>query len=729
LAQPFQIALTPFKTLEVPEGADSVLMHKAALLRDLIYVFLGCTLLAMAGILIVPTNLELPMLTGGLVAVLVTTVISLAILKKGQVRRATMAYVIGICALQFGSMLADGVQAHTMVSLVNLVLTCGFVLGARAALTFSVIMVTVVCTIMFYEHQSALPLLSFENAPVLRNMSLVSCMLATGFIAHVAIRRQQAGFQDRVVAEEALSRRIRRESDLTELAADIGMLHSVKSMIQRTIQILHQRPGAHATAHWSSFKGEEIALLGEPLSKETQAYINASALELQNGAFGSLQSTRLPGVKPAVTANYTRLPTTHSDENAVFVILTLAEQDEQVEAMPFFKAAIGLLVSGINRLEAEVQARQAQRLEAIGQLAGGIAHDFNNYLTTILGNADHARHNLDSKDKAREALNSVTAASERAAALVQKLLLFAREQNSEPQSLDMVEHLTSLRPMLGSFIQSPIDLRLTLPAEPIWVHIDPTALEQIIVNLLLNAKDAIELHGKIEIQVDVSEQNGQQWAVLSVTDTGIGIAPETRARMFEPFYTTKGPTHGTGLGLATVYGCLKAAGGRIDVESQLGHGSTFSAYLPRTQAPKSTTKTAAVENVRNISLDGIHILVVEDEENVRQTLQDMLQSAGANVALATNGREALQVVTSGANVDLVLSDLTMPVMGGMALAKKLRSADFNQPIVLMTGYNAEPQEIAPSLRLSRIYKPLRIKELLHSIDDALNGKPPQSPAP
>ena len=293
----------------------------------------------------------------------------------------------------------------------------------------------------------------------------------------------------------------------------------------------------------------------------------------------------------------------------------------------------------------------------------------------------------------------------------------------------MVEHLTSLRPMLGSFIESPIDLRLTLPAEPVWVHIDPTALEQIIVNLLLNAKDAIETHGKIDIQVDIEEQNGQQWAVLSVTDTGIGIPPEARVRMFEPFYTTKGPTHGTGLGLATVYGCLKAAGGRIDVESQLGHGSTFSAYLPRTQAPESAATAATTTPSTRVSLEGIHILVVEDEENVRQTLQDMLQSAGANVALATNGKEALQVVSSGANIDLILSDLTMPVMGGMALAKKLRSADFKQPIVLMTGYNATPNDLAPNLGLSRIYKPLRIKELLHSIDDALHGQSNQSSAP
>jgi PAS domain S-box-containing protein len=346
------------------------------------------------------------------------------------------------------------------------------------------------------------------------------------------------------------------------------------------------------------------------------------------------------------------------------------------------------------RLDLEARLLQAQRLESVGRLAGGIAHDFNNTMTAILGFARLTMDGLPPDDRNRRHLEAIESAAQSASGLVQQLLAFGRQQVLRPEVLDVSDVVAALLPMVQRLIGEDIQVSVNA-ATGLWpVEVDRVQLEQILVNLAVNARDAMPRGGRLTIEATNAEldaSNGEdhievahgEYVLLAVSDTGIGMDAETQARIFEPFYTTKDPARGTGLGLATVYGVVRQSAGHIWVYSELGHGTTFKIYLPRTSRPVDVRAPAPPS-----ALVGGHetVLVVEDEEILRTLVDAMLSRLGYSVVLAADAESAVDVL-HGQPIDAVVTDVVMPGATGVDLARRLRVDRPDLPILFMSGYS------------------------------------------
>jgi PAS domain S-box-containing protein len=347
----------------------------------------------------------------------------------------------------------------------------------------------------------------------------------------------------------------------------------------------------------------------------------------------------------------------------------------------------------------EVQYRQAQKMEAVGRLAGGIAHDFNNLLTAIIGTTALVLEDLGLEARARLDIQEIEKAAKRAAGLTRQLLIFSRQQVLEPRALDLNALVANLEKMLHRLIGEDIELR-TKPAAALGaVRADPGQLEQAIVNLVVNARDAMPQGGRLtietaEVELDRSYVAGhvptQQgpYVLLAVSDTGVGMDGATKARLFEPFFTTKEPGQGTGLGLATVYGIVKQSGGYVWAYSELGHGTTFKIYLPRVaetaEAPEATTGSPTP--VRGSET----VLVVEDQEEVRKLTKRVLGARGYTVLAARNGVEALEIIAQHpTQIHLMVTDVVMPGMNGRELAQLACAKRNDLKVLYVSGYTGE----------------------------------------
>jgi nitrogen-specific signal transduction histidine kinase len=342
------------------------------------------------------------------------------------------------------------------------------------------------------------------------------------------------------------------------------------------------------------------------------------------------------------------------------------------------------------------QLHQAQRLEAVGRLAGGIAHDFNNILTVISGNADLALVDLEQNDPMSQMFQEIADASRRAAALTRQLLAFSRKQILQPRVLDLNELVRGTEKMLRRLIGEDVRVSIRLQPDLGSVMADPGQVEQIVMNLAVNARDAMPRGGELLFEtgnVEIHETHAGiggvqihsgRYVKLTVTDTGEGMDEETVSRIFEPFFTTKEKGRGTGLGLSTVYGIVKQSGGYIWVKSELGKGTSFEITFPQVDlAPEREEKDAPVAPRRG----GETILLVEDEENVLKLARSMLERAGYKIVAARSGAEALRIVEDhGAPLHLLLTDVVMPGMSGRALADAAQSLRHGLRVLFTSGY-------------------------------------------
>jgi len=383
-----------------------------------------------------------------------------------------------------------------------------------------------------------------------------------------------------------------------------------------------------------------------------------------------------------------------------FVRLQRSEQ-EQIKISEQLRTQAG-------RMEAEVFERGQQleevnrsRLEALGRLAGGIAHDFNNLLGVVLGNAQLLQEKLPPDDPLKKGLEHITLAANRAADLTKQLLAYSRQQVIEPRVLDLNDILRGLEPMLRRLIRENIEIRI-LPARDLdAVRADLGQIEQVIMNLAINARDAMPQGGILILQtsnVVIDEEYKKQhphvavkpghYVLLEVSDTGQGIDPETQAHIFEPFFTTKPKGHGTGLGLATVYGIVKQNGGYVWVYSERGHGTTFKTYLPRTE---EVARLAAPSHAKEQLLTGSEtILVVEDQLMLRELVVSMLEEMGYTVLAADRPAAGLQLArTYSGPIHLVLTDVVMPGMNGKAMLQQFSQLHPDTKILFMSAYNED----------------------------------------
>ena len=371
--------------------------------------------------------------------------------------------------------------------------------------------------------------------------------------------------------------------------------------------------------------------------------------------------------------------------------------------------------------ESEAQLRQSQKLEAIGTLAGGVAHDFNNLLTVITGYTQLALMRTPPDDSTRADLKQVIEASDRAATLTHQLLAFSRKQVFLRSVIDLAAVVDGVAPMLHRLIGEHIELRLESETPLARIIADRGQLEQVIINLVVNARDAMPRGGTITIRTANDDARpGEQRVLLSVRDTGVGIAPEIRDRIFEPFYTTKDVGKGTGLGLSTVYGIVKQSGGTIELESEVGTGTTFNVWLPR-----SGDQTSGMsERVEQMAMPrGTEtILLIEDEPEVRALARRTLESLGYTVVTSSDALDALRLGTMS-RFDLVLSDIVMPAMSGPQVVSRLADVGVRPIIVFMSGYADDAlNEHALDPDSTFLRKPFHPAELAQTIRGAIDRK-------
>jgi two-component system cell cycle sensor histidine kinase/response regulator CckA len=360
---------------------------------------------------------------------------------------------------------------------------------------------------------------------------------------------------------------------------------------------------------------------------------------------------------------------------------------------------LGVATEITERKQLEEQFRQAHKMEAVGRLAGGVAHDFNNVLTIIRAQTEFLLADLAANDSRRSDVLEIQSAADRAAAFTRQLLAFSRRQLLQPEVLDLNTVIAGMEMMVRRLVGEDVVLLTKLRSDLPRISADPGQLQQVIMNLAVNSRDAMPNGGTLLIEtarVELDEHYPKQHpsakpgvhVVLAVTDTGCGMDQATRSRIFEPFFTTKEPGKGTGLGLSTVYGIIKQSGGHIWVYSEIGRGTTFKLYFPpyhgaeRAREPEPSTPP--------ILGSGATILLVEDEPPVRSTVRRLLERHGYRVLEAANGHDALSLIAArSSEIRLVVSDMVMPGMGGMELATRLRVLAPKMPVLLMTGYTEE----------------------------------------
>ena len=381
----------------------------------------------------------------------------------------------------------------------------------------------------------------------------------------------------------------------------------------------------------------------------------------------------------------------------------------------------------------EAQLQQSQRMEAVGQLAGGIAHDFNNLLTVITSYSAMLLADLPANAPHGTDVREIMAASNRAATLTRQLLAFSRQQVLQPRVIDLNALTTNLEKMLRRLLREDIELTTTLESTPRLVSADPGQIEQVVMNLVVNARDAMPEGGRIRLatsSIDVDEQNGAAHAgatpgpytVLTVDDTGHGMDDETMARIFEPFFTTKPLGQGTGLGLSTVYGIVKQSGGYVTVHSKVGHGTSFRVYLPSVVGPAMAG--TEVEHTRGGDAGSALVLLVEDEATVRSIARRILERDGYRVVEAANGVEAVQIMEQQHEpISLVLTDLVMPEMGGRELAAHVRNVSPSSRVLFMSGYTEDAilrrSAVEPGTLF--LHKPFTLETLRDKVREALSA--------
>jgi PAS domain S-box-containing protein len=523
----------------------------------------------------------------------------------------------------------------------------------------------------------------------------------------------------------------RRDQQLLDIMAELGkqLGHFIaRKQTTQTLQALVQaapvaihivdlqekvrlwNPAAERIFGWSA---DEI--LGQPLPA------------LPNRDNPRVGTTSLVSSDPGCQGLPIRCPT--KDNKVIEVSQSTAPL---VDSAGTLLGVMGIRMDLTEQKKLEDQLRQAQKMEAVGQLAGGVAHDFNNLLTIITGYAELLIEDLKVAESAKACLKEIHKAGQRAAGLTRQLLAFSRKQILQPRLLDLNDLVADMQKMLGRLIGEDIQLCTQLASELGPVRADPGQIEQILVNLAVNARDAMPRGGKLSIEThDVYVDEGQpdaglelatdHYARLVVADTGCGMDAQTLARIFEPFFTTKELGKGTGLGLATVYGIVKQSDGQIRVSSELGKGTSFEIYLP------IVVENPEEEDVRPLRLapqGGTEtILLAEDEEGVRALVRQVLGRKGYTVLEAKNGAEALRFTEQSATpVDLLLTDVVMPDMGGRALAEALTSRYPEAKVLYISGYTDDDvlRNGVLQSECQFLHKPFSADDLLSKVLEVLD---------
>lgn len=426
---------------------------------------------------------------------------------------------------------------------------------------------------------------------------------------------------------------------------------------------------------------------------------------------------------------------TVGEETAVEVMKAGAHdyimKDRRTRFLPVIKRELAQAATRRRLRMQEEHSVQAQKMEAIGRLAGGVAHDFNNILASIIIYSELILEKMERENPSAGHIEQIKKAAERAAGLTGQLLAFSRKQVLETKIVDLNSVIVNLNLMLERVIGEHFNLVYELSKEPISIRIDPIQLDQVLMNLLLNARDAMSDGGKIVMSTRVREMKNEfvgmeevipgPYAIFEVKDEGHGMDLDTQKRIFEPFFTTKGPQKGTGLGLSTVFGIVKQSHGYVEVESEIKKGSIFRVYIPLVadaQLDQNTAKATKADS--SLETQNKIILLLEDETNLRTLISEILSTRGFKVLLPKDGYDGSELIMNSANIDLMISDVVMPGISGPQMMEKLWKKHPKAQVLLMSGYLDE----TVNLDMSKggfyfLQKPFNTQQLLKKIEEII----------
>jgi PAS domain S-box-containing protein len=413
-------------------------------------------------------------------------------------------------------------------------------------------------------------------------------------------------------------------------------------------------------------------------------------------------------------------------------VWTLVSSNPLLDDQGDFVGALGLVTDMGQRRRLEEQLLHAQKMEAVSRLAGGIAHEFNNLLTTIVGAAELLSFRLGGQSEVRTELNGIRTATDRAATLVRRLLTVARRHSANPRVVDLCEAVRGADRILASALGEEVELSIETPEVECSARIDVAQIEQALLNLVINSRDAMPEGGEVKVSVErmqlpvpLAQLPPGDYVRLSVTDTGTGMTPDVLERVFEPFFTTKPREYGSGLGLAIVYGIVQQSAGHVTVDSTPGEGTTFSIYLPHVE-PQSEPEVSLEEAADDTEVPRGRetILVVEDDELVRGITVRSLRALGYRILLAEDGEDALRVVDNhSGDIDLVVTDVAMPRMGGPELADELTARNPRVKVLFVSGYSEQELSERVILAQNRAFldKPFTASMLARKLREMLDS--------
>jgi len=630
----------------------------------------------------------------GLVAPIVATTTSLWLLRRGRQQAAVLSFIAAIWSIVVTFIiLSGGLRSPIALSLVSTTVMAGALGGARTSLAVAALSAAALAIVAVLQTAGWPSTMYVTFTPFLHWSIQAASLTFAGYLMFDTVRVLNRGLQRASEGERALR-------DLVQTAPE-----GIVSLDPRG-RVVHLNPAAS--------RALGIALRPSTLLYELAWTDPASVRQLFESATGDAAGGLVAGLHHA-SGEFRELELVghalpQSSVTPAIHRLSIRDVTDQRRAER-------------ERDRLETRLRQAERLEALGLLAGGVSHDFNNLVTVVLANAQLL---LDTATdlEVREGLQEIVMAAERSTELTRQLLAFGRKQVLQPALLKLSDVVRSTLPIVRRMLREDIEAAIELD-DALFVKLDEPSMVQVLMNLVSNARDAMPGGGRLGLRCyHASRTDGElpngDYAVLEVSDTGEGFGPETRARMFEPFFTTKTSGQGTGLGLAVVQSIIAQSGAFLEVKSERGRGTTISALFTLQPAPRENAPTPMADRRRSRNAS---ILLVEDDASVRAVARRVLVAAGHDVVEAQDGQEALVVAVSGKRIDLLVSDIVMPKMGGVQLARTLVRLQPGILIVLMSGYVADA--FGPEGQLTEGYhfvaKPFTPDQLLAGVDAALDS--------